>query len=581
MKKIISMLIIATAMISTTSCDKDGLLDPDSYDLSGDKYIGRLTVLGEDQEDITFYAEQQDGTIDIMMPEVSFMPGLMPSLNMAFISIPLVNGSSDTYFIADAQMVGIYDHLPLINDVIQSISNVSVKCSDNTITVSFDCAISTDAIGDMTVTVSYIGYTDDYVEPDPEFSLDNDEGFYITTSSGAVLLSSASVTYYEGNNALVIDGFSYSANLSTTTLPIIGVVSNSSNGMTTLTADGLEASYTFMGMDTSGTVTGLTCEIIEDKAQMVFTISASMGGSAPATDYPCTFNGDITISSEIYEVIIPEPEFTLDYTEGFNITISTGATSTIDGVTVTYYTGDNTLVVDGFKFNSATPMGATLAINSLTASTENSMTTITGSGMDVDYSIMGQPCTSEISDLTCEIIGEESQLEFWIMYNSYNYPCTYNGAITIVEGNYESEEETETPEFSLDNDEGFYITTSSGVVLLTSATVTYYVGNNAIVIDGFSYSAYLSTTTLPIIGVTSETEGGMAILTADNLTVDYTFMTLDTSGTVTGLRCEIVEDKAQMVFTISAAMGNSTTASDYPCTFNGDITINTGSYSAE
>lgn len=292
------MMMIATAALFAVSCEDstdDG--GTTTYELSGDKYMGEMTILGTVQESIVFYAEEVDGVMNIMMPEVSFMTGLMPSLDMALIDIASIG--SDSFYSATSQMVGIYDRLPLINDVIQSISNVSVVVGDNMISVSFICSISTTAMGDMDVPVAFVGYKDGY-SPDPEFSMDNAEGFYITTSSGEVLLSTASLTYYEGNNALVIDGFSYSAYLSTTTLPIIGVSDSESFGVRTLTADDLVVSYLFMTMDATGTVNDLVCEIIDSKAQMSFTIAASMGGSGTPTDYPCTFNGDITINSGSY-----------------------------------------------------------------------------------------------------------------------------------------------------------------------------------------------------------------------------------------------------------------------------------------
>lgn len=291
------MAMLAAVALFTPSCESSDD-DGNDYELSGSKYVGTLSILGTDQTDIVFYADESDSTVDIMMPEVSFMQGLMPSLDMALIDIAKISSDPNIYYSSESQIVGIYDHLPLINDVIQSITNVKVVSSKGYIEVSFDCGISTTAMGDMTVPVEYVGYSEDYVSP--EFTLNNEAGFYITTSSGAVLLSSASVAYYEGNNALVIDGFSYSAYLATTTLPIVGVTSAIDGSKLVLTADDLAVSYTFMTMAATGTISGLTCEIIDGKAQMVFTISASMGGSGTATDYPCTFNGDITINTGSY-----------------------------------------------------------------------------------------------------------------------------------------------------------------------------------------------------------------------------------------------------------------------------------------
>ncbi|MFI3287169.1 MAG: hypothetical protein R3Y61_01685 [Rikenellaceae bacterium] len=304
MKKVILMAMFAFGATSMVSCENNDT-DPNTedYNLSGEKYTGEMTILSTVQEDIVFYGEESESSIDIMMPKVSFMPGLMPELDMALLSISLVSESPNTYFCDEAQMVGIYDHLPLINDVIQSITNVEVVVSGEIMSVSFDCGISTTAMGDMTVNVSYVGYTDEYVD-EPEsttgFTLDNPEGFFITTSSGEVELSDVELSYYKGNEALVVGGFSYSAYLSTTDLPIIGVTSSEENGKTTLTAEGLEVSYIFMEMEASGTVSGLLCEIIGEDSQMVFTISAAMGNSGTASDYPCTYNGAITVYEESY-----------------------------------------------------------------------------------------------------------------------------------------------------------------------------------------------------------------------------------------------------------------------------------------
>ncbi|MFI3315706.1 MAG: hypothetical protein R3Y04_08620 [Rikenellaceae bacterium] len=320
MRRIISMMMIAAVALMATSCEKSSDTDADSdvFTLSGDKFIGVLTILGTEQEDITFYIDEDadNGVVDIMMPEVSFMPGLMPDLDMAFIEVPQTSTSPVTYSSDQIQMVGIYDRLPLINDVIQSITNISIVKSGYDIAITFDCEISTDTLGDMTVEVSYVGTQDGYASEeeeekeeeeeeeevvDPEFSLDNDEGFYITNSSGIVNLPDVTITYYQANNALVIDGFTYSTYLSTTTLPIVGVTAVEENGKTTLTADDLTVEYVFMTMDATGNVSGLVCEIIDGKAQLEFSITAAIGASGEESEYPCTYSGDITINDGSYE----------------------------------------------------------------------------------------------------------------------------------------------------------------------------------------------------------------------------------------------------------------------------------------
>ncbi|MFI3262237.1 MAG: hypothetical protein R3Y26_04950 [Rikenellaceae bacterium] len=158
MKKIISIMLAAVALLAT-SCEKTSESGDSTYSLSGDKYLGTLTVLGSPQEDVAFYAEEENNgeSISILMPEVSFMPSFMPNLDMALISLARISTNPTTYYAEESQMVGIYDRLPLINDIIQSITNVVVVKSGDDITITFDCGISTETMGDMTVGVTYTG----------------------------------------------------------------------------------------------------------------------------------------------------------------------------------------------------------------------------------------------------------------------------------------------------------------------------------------------------------------------------------------------------------------------------------------
>ncbi len=437
MKKFISMMMIATMALFAVACDKDdndsgiddgGSTGGSAYDVSGDKYIGTLstfyngTSIGE-TTDYVMYADGDIESADIMMPSAQFVSA-MPAIDMAILDIALTSQNPDTYQKESATMVGIYDHNPLINDVVQGISNVSIIASyDGLITVSFDCTVSTEAMGDLTAQVQFEGVK----------STGTTTGFYVGKSSGTVEIPDASLTYYKGDNTLVVDGFSFSELLPGTTLAIKGVTLDENDF---INGDNIDVEYIFMGVDATGTVTSLLGDLIDNT--LTFTISASMGGSGDASDYACSYYGAITISEESYYT----PDFALDYEEGFYITISTSPDpSLVDGVTVEYYEGDQTLVIDGFKFNTAMPMGSTLAIDGLSESEINGVTTITGDGIEISYTVMSQPCTSDITDLTCEIIDQTAQLEFWIMYNDYNYPCTYNGAITIYEGSYSITEE--------------------------------------------------------------------------------------------------------------------------------------------
>ncbi len=309
MKKCISMMMIAAMAMIATSCDLDDKFDgkdDDKETIDGVKYVGDLTVsidgivmggVAQDyektQENVIFYVDADEDDADVMMPKVSFMVGMMPELDMALEDISLI--SANTYFSQSATMVGIYDGLPLINNVIKGISNVKVVTSTEGVVVTFDCAISTAAIGDQVAQVSFTS-GDVVVDTKPEFSMDNAEGFYVTASSGVpAKLEDVDVTYYAGDNTLVIDGFAFTPNLPGTLLPIAGVTVEQTDGVTTLTGDAIDVEYSFMGMAATGVVKGLKCEIIEDDAQFVFTISAAMGGGGPASDYPCTYNGDIDV----------------------------------------------------------------------------------------------------------------------------------------------------------------------------------------------------------------------------------------------------------------------------------------------
>ncbi len=160
MKKIFSMMMIAAVAMMSTACDKDDE-GTKEYTLSGTEYTGDLSVqMGQYpsvQNDIEVWAEKSsDGeSIDVMFPGVTFYEDYMPALDMAFISVPQI--SDGVYYIAEADMVGITDHLTLINDIVQSITQLTVTCGDDgNLSVTFTCSISIEA-GDYDVPVTYVG----------------------------------------------------------------------------------------------------------------------------------------------------------------------------------------------------------------------------------------------------------------------------------------------------------------------------------------------------------------------------------------------------------------------------------------
>lgn len=418
------MMMIATMAMFAVSCDKEDEGDnngdcgcDNDYGLSGDQYIGTLTTfygvtsIGE-TTDYVLYADGDVESMDIMMPSAQFVSA-MPAIDMAILEIALQSQNPDYYYHDTASMVGIYDHNPLINDVVKGISNVEVTVSyDGQITVSFICSVSTEAMGDLDAQVIFEGVK----------SSGKTTGFYVGKSSGTVEIADVTLTYYSGDNTLVVDGFSFSDMLDGTTLAIKGLSADGDEGF--ITGENLGVSYAFMGAGATGTVTSLLGDLESD--ELTFSILAAMGGSGEASSYNCSYYGEVTVVEESYE--------------GFYITISTGVTSRVDGVTVEYYQGDNTLVIDGFKFNTAIPMGSTIPIDYITEISSNGLTYLAVDGVEVEYTVMYQPCSSMVTDLTCTVIDQTAELEFWIMYNDFNYPCSYIGEITTYEGSYDNGE---------------------------------------------------------------------------------------------------------------------------------------------
>ncbi len=326
MKKLLSMLLMAAVALSATSCDStsddDITVDHSTTASPTITYIGTnivklgstTTYTGTDTTS-TLVTDVDNSCATLTLTGVKFAAAMPVSLDIVF---------SD---VAETSVSGVYEAEEIIPTAADgdpytyvTTSNLVITVVDETIVVTFDCVYS-----ESTYAVTYVGsvsgegldelmpeedeedeeQTEPEVETDPEPEVDpepetDSEGFYITTSSGEVLLEDATVTYYEGDNTLVVYNFSFSASLAGTTLPIVGVMESTTDGVTTLMADELEVSYTFMYTPTTGSVTYLNCEIVDGKAEMSFTISASMGGSGTATDYPCTFNGDITVEEGSY-----------------------------------------------------------------------------------------------------------------------------------------------------------------------------------------------------------------------------------------------------------------------------------------
>ncbi|MFI3283023.1 MAG: hypothetical protein SNG10_05850 [Rikenellaceae bacterium] len=446
MKKLISMMMIAIVAMSATSCDKDdngGV----SYEfgLTGDKYVGTLTTYYNGNPigvttDYVIYAdadadsESESESVDIMMPTAQFVSA-MPAIDMAMLDIELTTSQNpDIYEETTAQMVGIYDHSPLINDVVKSISNVKVIVSyDGSLTVSFDCTVDTEYYESViTTNVIFEGVK----------STDLTTGLFVTPPSGTSLIDGATLTYYKGNNALVIDGYTHipsMVSVSKTVLPIVGVTEYVDEDLTTLSvgSEGLDVNYNFMGSYLTDPVKDLTCSIVDGYAELQFTIYIYYDGGELAV--PCTYYGSVTTTEESYEA--NDPVFTLDFNDGFCVGTQNSGDVEIPDVTVTYFEGDNTLVVYNFKYTDFTMAPTTtLAITDLTKNiVTDGRVSITGDDIEVSYTMNGDDYDGVVSDLLCEVIDKETQIEFSILYSEYDYPCTFAGSITIEEGNYSDE----------------------------------------------------------------------------------------------------------------------------------------------
>ncbi len=129
-------------------------------------------------------------------------------------------------------------------------------------------------------------------------------GFWITNSSGDTEVDDVELTYYEGNNTLVIDGFTYSPAMSAmageTILLVVSELSESDIlGVQTIAGADISVPYTFFGSEDTGTITTLTCECLSGTALLYFTFETE-GMSGTISSYPCKYFGDITISTDSY-----------------------------------------------------------------------------------------------------------------------------------------------------------------------------------------------------------------------------------------------------------------------------------------
>ncbi|MFI3278495.1 MAG: hypothetical protein SNH28_06875 [Rikenellaceae bacterium] len=140
---------------------------------------------------------------------------------------------------------------------------------------------------------------DDGPAVDPEFLYTYDEGLCVTTSSGPTAISDVTVTYYEENETLVVDGFTFAPAMGA----ILGVMyisdvtaTEDASGLITFTiANGAEITTNY------GTVDELFGEVIDDKINLSFNV---VSGMSTLTNYPATFNGDITIKSGSYVEVV-------------------------------------------------------------------------------------------------------------------------------------------------------------------------------------------------------------------------------------------------------------------------------------
>ena len=151
---------------------------------------------------------------------------------------------------------------------------------------------------------SFVGCSDDdkdEVVPEPEFSWDYKEGFFVTKPSGTTdeIKGSGdkvlSVDFYKESKSLVVNNFKPAAMMPVQDILVItGVTVKEVNGKTTFSAETL----TTKGMFAGTVVNKIEGEIIDGKAMFSMEVMMAMGGAPSA--YACKYFGDINVEQGSY-----------------------------------------------------------------------------------------------------------------------------------------------------------------------------------------------------------------------------------------------------------------------------------------
>ncbi len=164
MKKLLYLALVFATAFGFTSCEEKEYERPmDEPDV--ETYVGTATITGamplapvDNIEVIATFKDETPDVVTVQLPKVSFMPGMMPALNITLPNIPEV--SDDLYKAATVT--------PLMPDgdefssVIESVDNVEVKDNDDdTLSLKLDCTVSIQmgeaGAKEMTFKIDYSG----------------------------------------------------------------------------------------------------------------------------------------------------------------------------------------------------------------------------------------------------------------------------------------------------------------------------------------------------------------------------------------------------------------------------------------
>ncbi|MFI3247678.1 MAG: hypothetical protein R3Y39_00920 [Rikenellaceae bacterium] len=165
MKKLIYLALVLAVSVGFTSCEETNddddqiIVDPTVLftDYLGDLDVSYMGTSMSAQSDVSYSTSTEEGSgfMDITLNSVCFMPTTgMPSLDIV---LPNLELQSDGTYTADSVVPTALDGEPYDTSVLVGIDNVVATIVDDTITVTFDCSVSTTYMGDLTCQVTYEG----------------------------------------------------------------------------------------------------------------------------------------------------------------------------------------------------------------------------------------------------------------------------------------------------------------------------------------------------------------------------------------------------------------------------------------